>query len=708
MKLLSPTMRLLAASMAGLLLPLLAHAQSMVALRIRCDGDHVGARVSINEQFRGECPLDVAVAPGPVQLRVSKDVGGLKERVFEQSFTMVEGSAKSVEVMLGGPQLTAEGRAAEAAAAEAKTKAAAAAAARRARIGDAQARFDMFDRPRLEDERKLRLEETYTAMYAAMGARPGQVLKECPECPEMVVVAPGRIVQSNAYPDEGMDKVKATYLTAVIREAKLPSVNGSFGRTVFNALRDVEVSAPFAIGRYELSYEEYDRCVAAGACGPLPEGVTPGTFFDSSWGRGRQPVLMGWSQVGHYIAWLKSKTGKTYRLPTVAEWVLAASAGKDMTLYPWGDRNTQGRARMNGESKSLPVGSFAANALGLYDVIGNVAEWAGLCYDSAPESVVVYPGPSFQSAVPLRCSFVPMGGSYAEAASHTGPAAGLAPVGVLANPQYFGYGVRLVRETTQAAPTEAAALPQRDCPDCPEVIAIAGGDYVRGSPPVAGKDNSSSPQAQVRVPAFALARDLVTVAQYAQFITESGHVPLKTECWQWNAKDLKWVNDGGLSWLRPGFAQDKDSAVVCVSRSDALAYIDWLNKKTGQNFRLPSEVEWEFAAGEPPDTRKLGQQLAAACKNGLSGCNHAARQNTRGLRDLWGVLRQFVADCAEKDYLDAPTDGSPRKNCDSKLAVVRGSDAGERGPLPYDTDRRRWFDEPYNQAGFRLARDAKP
>ncbi len=81
-----------------------AFAQASAALRIACDGTNAGATVSINNVVKGDCPLDVSVAPGNIRLRVSKNVNGNQERVFEQEFRMTAGTGKRIDVELGKPQ----------------------------------------------------------------------------------------------------------------------------------------------------------------------------------------------------------------------------------------------------------------------------------------------------------------------------------------------------------------------------------------------------------------------------------------------------------------------------------------------------------------------------------------------------------------------------------------------------------------------------
>ena len=135
----------------------------------------------------------------------------------------------------------------------------------------------------------------------------------------------------------------------------------------------------FAISVHEVTFEEYDRF-------SHPERVD-----DAGWGRGDRPVMnVTWHDAKAYAAWLSAETGEGYRLPTEAEWEYAARAGST-TKYPWG--NEPGVNRLNcsnrdgcracGESweHTAPVGSFAPNAWGLYNMHDNVTEWAEDCWN---------------------------------------------------------------------------------------------------------------------------------------------------------------------------------------------------------------------------------------------------------------------------------------------------------------------------------------
>ena len=139
----------------------------------------------------------------------------------------------------------------------------------------------------------------------------------------------------------------------------------------------------FAISRYEVTFEEYDRF-------SHPEKVD-----DAGWGRGDRPVMnVTWQDAKAYAAWLSAETDEKYRLPTEAEWEYAARAGST-TKYPWG--NEPGVNRLNcsnrdgcracGESweHTAPVGSFAPNAWGLYNMHDNVTEWTEDCWNRSLE-----------------------------------------------------------------------------------------------------------------------------------------------------------------------------------------------------------------------------------------------------------------------------------------------------------------------------------
>ena len=161
-------------------------------------------------------------------------------------------------------------------------------------------------------------------------------------------------------------------------------------------VHEVRIAAPFAVSVYEVTFEEWDACVAGGGCGHRPKD---GHFPENSerWARGNRPVVnVSWNDAQEYVAWLSREAGKPYRLLSEAEWEYAARAGST-TKFSWGDEiapdranycdDCQSRGRWDHKSPK-PVGAFAPNAFGLHDMHGNVFEWVEDCwnesYDGAP------------------------------------------------------------------------------------------------------------------------------------------------------------------------------------------------------------------------------------------------------------------------------------------------------------------------------------
>jgi formylglycine-generating enzyme required for sulfatase activity len=153
-------------------------------------------------------------------------------------------------------------------------------------------------------------------------------------------------------------------------------------------VRTVTFTQPFAMGRYEVTFDEYDRFARASGR-KLPD--------DNGWGRGRNPVInVSWKDAMAYAHWLSKQTGQHYRLPTEAEWEYAARAGSE-SKYNWGNEIETNRANCNGcrsrwdGKQSAPVGSFQPNQFALYDTLGNVWEWVEDCwrpnYDGEPANI---------------------------------------------------------------------------------------------------------------------------------------------------------------------------------------------------------------------------------------------------------------------------------------------------------------------------------
>jgi formylglycine-generating enzyme required for sulfatase activity len=148
----------------------------------------------------------------------------------------------------------------------------------------------------------------------------------------------------------------------------------------------VTIAHAFAVSRFEVTFDEWDVCVAMGGCEYQPP--------DEGWGRDRRPAInVSWDDAQQYAGWLARRTGKPYRLLSEAEWEYAARASAE-GAYAWGD--SVGKTRANCKScgsdwdnnQTAPVGSFPGNGFELMDMHGNVWEWVEDCwhdgYASAP------------------------------------------------------------------------------------------------------------------------------------------------------------------------------------------------------------------------------------------------------------------------------------------------------------------------------------
>ena len=198
---------------------------------------------------------------------------------------------------------------------------------------------------------------------------PGRRFRDCPDCPEMVVVPAGRF-RMGCLNDDGH----------------------CYGDE--KPVREVQIGAPFALSAREVTFAEWDACAAADGCG----GYRPN---DRGWGRGDRPVInVSWDDARSYVTWLSRRTGKTYRLPSESEWEYAARAGSE-TKYHFGNAESElcrygnhadtstdfewrNTSCSDGVGKmTAPVGSFRANAFGLHDMHGNVWEWVEDCWNES-------------------------------------------------------------------------------------------------------------------------------------------------------------------------------------------------------------------------------------------------------------------------------------------------------------------------------------
>lgn len=202
--------------------------------------------------------------------------------------------------------------------------------------------------------------------------RPGKTFRDCADCPEMVVVPAGSFWQGS-------------------------EENAPLALKMETPRRMVVIAEPFAVGVFEVTMAQWDACVADGGCGTRPP--------DNGWGRDSRPVIMvSWNDAQEYVAWLSRKTGETYSLPSESQWEYFARAGEESDWLGGSPSKICEYGNVAGEEsgfrwqhpdcadpaaiETLPAGSFKPNAFGIYDVVGNVAEWTldcmNLSYLDAP------------------------------------------------------------------------------------------------------------------------------------------------------------------------------------------------------------------------------------------------------------------------------------------------------------------------------------
>ncbi|MDG2004220.1 MAG: formylglycine-generating enzyme family protein [Novosphingobium sp.] len=284
----------------------------------------------------------------------------------------------------------------------------------------------------------------------------------------------------------------------------------------------------------------------------------------------------------------------------------------------------------------------------------------------------------------------------------------------------------------------------KDCETCPEVVIVPAGKAVIGasleeeerhgmSPANLGK---SIPLHEVTfAKPFAMGKYPVTIAQFRQFVNESGHAPA-------NSCFTQYYNDGhyiyekarGYSWRAPGYPQEDNHPVVCVNAEDAQAYAEWLSEKTGHRYSMPNEAQYEYALRAGTTTSYFwGEERGKACEysnqpdldqartmNAPSGPHYrfqcsdgfpftspvgSFKPNPWGLYDMQGNIWEWTEDCWNDNYEGAPIDGSTwtTGDCDAHPSrggsygnAVHSAYAGVRAPRHASYNGHSW--------GFRIVR----
>lgn len=218
-----------------------------------------------------------------------------------------------------------------------------------------------------------RAREDYAAVVEVLNEADGWlaegVFRDCPVCPVVIEVPAGSYLMGSSTSEPGRSDDEGP------------------GHRVM-------IDYPLVVGVHEVTFDEWEACVRGGSC----EDVG-----DAGWGRGRRPVInVSWDHAQAYVRWLSKEAGQRYRLLSEAEWEYMARAGTEMAHH-WGN-TAAGQCRYangpdasalekypdwvtascsDGYSETAPVGSFEPNAFGVYDALGNVAEWTEDCWNGS-------------------------------------------------------------------------------------------------------------------------------------------------------------------------------------------------------------------------------------------------------------------------------------------------------------------------------------
>ena len=235
----------------------------------------------------------------------------------------------------------------------------------------------------------------------------------------------------------------------------------------------------------------------------------------------------------------------------------------------------------------------------------------------------------------------------------------------------------------------------RDCRSCPWMVVVPAGDYMMGSPSSKeDRDDDESPRHRVTISKpFAVGKYEVTRGEFKEFVSDTGH---STSGGCWIHDGSKWKHSDTRSWRAPGFVQGEDDPVVCVNWEDAQAFVGWLSRETGQDYRLLTESEWEYSAragtkgpfhfGSTISTDQANYDGNYTYGNGRKGVYRQRTvpvgifpSNSFGLHDVHGNVWEWVEDCWHASYAGAPKDGRAwTTGVDCTKRVLRGGSWSSR------------------------------
>lgn len=267
----------------------------------------------------------------------------------------------------------------------------------------------------------------------------------------------------------------------------------------------------------------------------------------------------------------------------------------------------------------------------------------------------------------------------------------------------------------------------KDCTHCPEMVVLPAGRFTMGSPAnEIGRETwekgTESPLTDVAfAKPFAISRYPVTRGEFAEFIDATGY-KMGEGCT--GMKDgTEWRLHRELSWRSPGFEQDNRHPVVCISWTDATAYVQWLKTITGRSYRIPSEAEREYAARAgtrtafwwgasiKPDQANYSREISyngstTTSRLGRTVAVDTFKPNPWGLYQVHGNVHELTQDCWHANHVGADPNGGPRATTDCAFRTLRSGGWNNHPILLRSAARGKVAQEMRQEnMGFRVARD---
>jgi formylglycine-generating enzyme required for sulfatase activity len=484
------------------------------------------------------------------------------------------------------------------------------------------------------------------------------------------------------------------------------------GRSDDETQHEVTISKPFYLGKYSVTQAQWQQVM----------GTNPSEFK----GDKLLPVEnVSWEDAQAFCLKLQEITQSSFGIPTEAQWEYACRAGTN-TPFHFGSELNGRHANCNGKvpygtetkgpylKQTSAVGTYPANAWGLYDMHGNVWELCSDWQGDYPTGSVTDPiGPATGS---LRVSS--RGGGWRLGAVHC-RSANRRRTDPSVRGSYLGFRVALsssldyeIKQSpviepdpivrAPAQPKQPAAAPKVELPKTRtfdlgnsvnlEMVLIPAGTFMMGSPQSEAERNDDETQHQVTISKpFYMGKYPVTQAQWQRFVTATSYksdAETSGGAYFWNGSE--WKMDPNKNWKSPGYKQQANHPLVCVSWNDVQQFLGWLNSlglKDARNFQSPSEAQWEYACRAGSTTPyHFGNQLngtqANCCGNNSYGTDKKGPYlgkttpvgkypaNAWGLNDMHGNVWEWCAD----RYGDYPTGSvtDPNGSATGSARVFRG------------------------------------